>query len=65
MNKRLYCRQCCGECMALFEEGEEIYLWQDRYVCGECFDALYDGLSRFEKALRAGCEVVNYPIDLA
>ena len=46
----------------LFEEGEEIYLWEDSYVCGECFDALFGALSRFERALMSGCEVRNYPL---
>ena len=62
MNKSLHLRRRCGECSALFEEGEEIYLWEDSYVCGECFDALFDSLSRFEKALMSGCEIRNYPI---
>ena len=62
MNKSLYLRHRCGECSALFEEGEEIYLWENRYVCGECFDALFGALSRFEKALMSGCEVRNYPL---
>ena len=61
MNKRTNIRRRCGECAAPFEEGEEIYLWEDRYVCGECFDALFDSLSRFEKALMSGCEIRNYP----
>ncbi len=61
MNRRSYKKRHCGECAALFEEGEEIYLWEDSYVCGECFDALCDGLSRFERALMSGCKVENFP----
>ena len=62
MNKSMYLKQRCGECAALFEEGEEIYLWEDSYVCGECFDALFGALSRFERALMSGCEVRNYAL---
>lgn len=62
MYKNLYLRPRCGECSAIFEEGEEIYLWESSYVCGECFDALFGGLSRFEKALKSGCVVTNHPI---
>lgn len=62
MNRSLYLRNRCGECAARFEEGEEIFLWKDSYICGECFDALFGDLSRFEKALMSGCEVRNYPL---
>lgn len=62
MNRRFNLARRCGECAALFEEGEEIFLWKELYVCGECFDALFDTLSRFEKALMCGCEVRNYPL---
>ena len=62
MHKNIRFKQRCGECGALFEDGEEIYVWDNRYVCCECFDNLFAALSRTDKALRGGIVVTNYPI---
>lgn len=47
----------CNECGAVFKTGDEIYLWEDGPVCGECFDGLCRDLSRIGRAMAMGCEV--------
>lgn len=54
---RLYCSEC----------HEKIGIWDEKYswcygrhtgiVCGDCFDRLFDEMSRYEKAMLVGSEV--------
>lgn len=52
---------CCAECGAVFSPWEEMYSWdkgmREEYVCEACFDALFDELSRHERAELIGSEV--------
>lgn len=51
----------CDECGCRLEIWDEAYYWTEgrstRRVCGECFDALFDGLSRYEKAMLIGSPI--------
>ena len=55
-------RRYCHECGAEFTPGDEIYSWTDGkssfYVCCDCFDTLFNELSRYEKAALIGSEVI-------
>lgn len=55
----------CEECGAVFLPWEEMYSWTEGkvsfFVCGSCFDALFDELTRVERAALIGSEVVLPP----
>lgn len=53
-------RAFCCECRVPFEDGEEMYSWEDGCVCGECFDALFNELDRYERAQLTGSRIKNY-----
>lgn len=60
MDNVLHIAPVCAECGADFEDGEEIYSWDEGFVCCDCFDSLFDDLSRSERAELLGCEVIKY-----
>ena len=53
----------CSECGAAFLPWEDIYTWSEgnrnAYVCSDCFDALFDELTRHERAALIGSEVLS------
>ncbi len=53
----------CEECGAAFEPWQEMYSWTEGYrsvfVCSDCFDALFDELTRPERAALIGSEVLT------
>ena len=62
-------KRYCSECRAEFGPQDEIYSWTDGkssfYVCCDCFDALFNELSRYEKAALIGSEVQFCGADFA
>ena len=56
-------KPCCNECGAVFTAGDELFSWENAFVCGDCFDGLCSELSRIERAVSMGCEVRIYDID--
>ena len=63
MNKRKRGKPRCSECGALFSPWDEMYSWYDgresEYVCGDCFDALFNELNRYERAALIGSEIIS------
>lgn len=61
MNNTVIRRLRCSECGAVFNPWEEIFSWSDggtdEYVCSDCFDALFDELTRYERAALIGSEI--------
>ena len=61
MNNTVIRRLRCSECGAVFNPWEEIFSWADggegEYVCCDCFDALFDELTRHERAALIGSEI--------
>ena len=50
----------CMECRVTFEIDEEMFSWENGWVCAECFDALFSELDRYERAQLIGSRVINY-----
>lgn len=52
----------CAECCAIFNDWDVMYSWDENgealYLCEDCFDAKFDGLSRAEKAELVGSRAV-------
>ena len=50
MNSKRRKNYRCGECGALIEPWQEMYSWTEgkcsEFVCSDCFDALFDELTR-------------------
>lgn len=44
MNNALQ-RGRCMECRAEFEQDEEMFSWENGWVCAECFEALFRSLT--------------------
>ncbi len=59
MNNALQ-RGRCMECRAEFEQDEEMFSWENGWVCAECFEALFSELDRHERARLIGCRIINY-----
>ena len=61
MNTRKKPCAVCDECGAALTETDEIFTWDDgragKTVCGECFDSLFSGLTRLERAALIGSTV--------
>lgn len=50
----------CGQCRLGFEDGEEMFSWENEYVCADCFDALFSELDRCDRARLIGSRIENY-----
>ena len=59
MNNRNKYRAYYAQCRLMFENGDEIFSWEGEYVCSDCFDALFDELTRPERAQLRGSEVTT------
>lgn len=63
MNSKRRKNYRCGECGALIETWQEMYSWTEgkcsEFVCSDCFDALFDELTRHERARLIGSEVTT------
>lgn len=59
MNIRPISPARCNECRAQFEDDEDMYMWDGGFVCSDCFDVLFDELSRGEKAALIGSAVTK------
>lgn len=63
MNRKRRKSYRCGECGALIEPWQEMYSWTEgkgsEFVCCDCFDALFDELTRPERAQLIGSEVTT------
>ncbi len=60
MNKTNENTAYCGQCRLMFEDGEEMFLWEDGLVCADCFDALFSELDRYDRARLIGSRIKNY-----
>ena len=53
----------CAECSAVFEPWDEIYFWHDQtgegLICQDCFDGLFEELTRGERAQLVGSAVTT------
>lgn len=53
----------CQECGAVFEPWDDIFTWdfggRTELICEDCFDGLFDELSRHEKAEIIGSRVMT------
>lgn len=47
----------CKDCGAVFQSGDEIYIWENDLLCGQCFDWRCRELSRRERAAAMDCGV--------
>ncbi len=63
MNRKRRNTYRCGECGSLIEPWQEMYSWTEgkcsKFVCSDCFDALFDELTRFERAALIGSEITT------
>ena len=63
MNNRALRRQYCDECGTELMYLDEMYTWTDgrrtSLICGDCFDRMFDELSRYEKAALIGSAVIE------
>ncbi len=59
LNKN-YTQSCCGECRLPFENGDEMFSWENELVCADCFDALFSELDRYDRARLIGSRLKNY-----
>lgn len=61
MNNTVKRKLRCCECGAVFTAWEEIFSWSEgdgnEYVCCDCFDALFNELTRHERAALIGSEI--------
>jgi hypothetical protein len=48
----------CGECLTEFYEGEALYTWENKLICGECLREKVNDMNDGELADLLGSETV-------
>lgn len=47
-----------ADCGCEIYEGEEMYEWDGKTLCSDCFDDKFSEMTRREKAALLGCDVI-------